>query len=72
VSLAGTKDNAEDLGFIGDAYSLVDLFANWNVNERVTAGLVVENVFDRQYTVYLNGDPSPGLNAKASLSVKLY
>ncbi|MET0530458.1 MAG: TonB-dependent hemoglobin/transferrin/lactoferrin family receptor [Microvirga sp.] len=72
VSLVGTKDNAEDLGFIGDAYSLVDLFANWNVNERVTAGLVVENVFDRQYTVYLNGDPSPGLNAKASLSVKLY
>jgi hemoglobin/transferrin/lactoferrin receptor protein len=72
VSLVGTKDNAEDLGFIGDAYSLVDLFATWNVNERVTAGLVVENVFDREYIVYLNGNPSPGLNAKASLSVKLY
>jgi len=33
---------------------------------------VVENLFDRQYTEYLNGNPSPGLNAKASLSVKLY
>jgi hemoglobin/transferrin/lactoferrin receptor protein len=72
VSLVGAKDNAEDFGFVGDPYSLVDLFATWNVNERVTAGLVVENVFDREYTVYLNGNPSPGLNAKASLSVKLY
>jgi hemoglobin/transferrin/lactoferrin receptor protein len=72
VSFVGTKDDAEDFGFTGDAYSLVDLFATWNVNERVTAGLIVENIFDQQYTVYLNGNPSPGLNAKASLSVKLY
>jgi hemoglobin/transferrin/lactoferrin receptor protein len=72
VSLVGAKDNAEDFGFVGDPYAVVDLFANWKVNERMTAGLVIENLFDRQYTEYLNGNPSPGFNAKASLSVKLY
>jgi hemoglobin/transferrin/lactoferrin receptor protein len=72
VSLVGSKDRAEDFGFVGDSYAVVDLFATWNINERVTTGIVVENLFDRQYTEYLNGNPSPGLNAKASLSVKLY
>ncbi len=72
VSLVGGKDKAEDFGFVGDPYTLVDLFANWKFNERMMAGLVVENLFDRQYIEYLNGNPSPGFNAKASLSVKLY
>ena len=72
VTLVGGKDKAEDFGFIGDPYAVVDLFASWKVNERTTAGLVIENLFDRQYTEYLNGNPSPGFNAKASLSVKLY
>ncbi|ANY78201.1 hypothetical protein BB934_08110 [Microvirga ossetica] len=72
VSFVGGKDSAEDFGFVGDPYTVVDLFASWQVNERVTAGLVVDNLFDRQYTEYLNGDPSPGFNAKASLSVKLF
>jgi hemoglobin/transferrin/lactoferrin receptor protein len=72
VSLVGSKDRAEDFGFVGDSYAVVDLFATWNINERVTTGIVVENLFDRQYTEYLNGNPSPGLNAKASLSFKLY
>jgi hemoglobin/transferrin/lactoferrin receptor protein len=72
VSLVGAKDKAEDFGFVGDPYAVVDLFANWKVDERVTTGLVVENLFDHQYTEYLNGNPSPGFNAKASLSVKLY
>jgi hemoglobin/transferrin/lactoferrin receptor protein len=72
VSFVGRKDRAENFGFVGDPYAVVDLFATWNVNERVTTGIVVENLFDRQYTEYLNGNPSAGLNAKASLSVKLY
>jgi hemoglobin/transferrin/lactoferrin receptor protein len=72
VSLVGAKDQAEDFGFVGDRYAVVDLFANWKVNERVTTGLVIENLFDRQYTEYLNGNSSPGFNAKASLSVILY
>ncbi|QRM30306.1 TonB-dependent hemoglobin/transferrin/lactoferrin family receptor [Microvirga sp. VF16] len=72
VSLVGAKDNAEGFGFVGDPYAVIDLFANWRASERVTAGLIVENLFDRQYTEYLNGNPSPGFSAKASLSVKLY
>jgi hemoglobin/transferrin/lactoferrin receptor protein len=71
VSFVGAKKRAEDFGFVGDPYAVVDLFASWKVSERVTTGLVVENLLDRQYTEYLNGNPSTGLNAKASLSVKL-
>jgi hemoglobin/transferrin/lactoferrin receptor protein len=71
VSAFGEKKNAEDFGFIGKAYAVVDLFASWQVDERITAGIVVENLLDRQYTEYLNGNPSPGLNAKASLSIRL-
>ena len=71
VTLVGEKKNAESFGFMGDGYSVVDLFASWKINEKATAGLIVENLFDRQYTEYLNGQPSAGINAKASLSVRL-
>ena len=72
MSFVGAKDNAEDFGLPAIPHGIVDLFASWQVNERVAAGLVVDNLFDRQYTEYLNGEPSPGFNAKASLSVKLF
>ena len=36
----------------------------------MTAGLVVQNLLNRQYTQYLNAQPSPGLSAKASLSIR--
>ncbi|WP_112664305.1 TonB-dependent hemoglobin/transferrin/lactoferrin family receptor [Microvirga flavescens] len=72
VTWVAEKKNAAALGFIGEPYTLVDLFADWNVSENVKAGLVIENLFDVQYTQYLNAQPSPGLNAKAALTVKLY
>ena len=71
MTLVGEKKKAEALGFVGDGYAVVDLFASWQVNERMTAGLVVENLLDRRYTEYLNGQPSAGINAKASLSIRL-
>lgn len=72
VTWVAGKKNAAALGFIGDPYTLVDLFADWNVNDNVKAGLVVENLFNVQYTQYLNAQASPGLTAKAALTVKLY
>jgi hemoglobin/transferrin/lactoferrin receptor protein len=69
IGVAEKKD-ADAFGFIGEGYALVDVFANWKVNDDVTAGLVVQNLFDRQYTQYLNAQASPGLSAKASLSIR--
>lgn len=70
LTLVDEKENAEALGFIGDAYETFDLFAAWTISQNVTANLALNNIFDRDYTQYLNADPSPGFNAKASLTVR--
>ncbi|MBM6592617.1 TonB-dependent hemoglobin/transferrin/lactoferrin family receptor [Microvirga pudoricolor] len=70
ITAVGEKRDAEEFGFEGDAYALVDVFASYKVNDDVTAGLVVQNLFDRQYVQYLNIYPNPGMTAKASLSIR--
>ncbi|HTV71706.1 MAG TPA: hypothetical protein VMF90_24500, partial [Rhizobiaceae bacterium] len=57
-----------DLGYIGEAYALVDIFAQWKISETATADLALNNIFDRDYTQYLNGSPSPGFNARMSMT----
>lgn len=52
------------------AYGLVDFFASYRVNDRIRADFIVQNAFDKRYTQYLNLLPSPGVTAKAALSVK--
>jgi hemoglobin/transferrin/lactoferrin receptor protein len=51
-------------------YGLVDLFASYRYDENLSGDVTVQNVFDRQYTQYLNSEPSPGLTAKFGLTVK--
>ncbi|WCS24259.1 TonB-dependent hemoglobin/transferrin/lactoferrin family receptor [Methylobacterium sp. NMS14P] len=51
-------------------YSLVDLFASYTVNDRIRADFILQNAFDKRYTQYLNLLPSPGLTAKAAISIK--
>lgn len=51
-------------------YGLVDLFATYRVNDDVNADLTVKNLFNRQYTQYLDTLPNPGVVVKASLSVR--
>ncbi len=70
LTVVGKKDEDVSTGFIGEAYELVDLFAQFEINETTTANLALNNIFDREYTQYLNADPSPGFNAKASLTMK--
>lgn len=70
LTVVGKKDEDLSTGFIGEAYELVDLFAQFEINETTTANLALNNIFDREYTQYLNADPSPGFNAKASLTMK--
>ncbi len=70
LTVVGKKDDDLATGFVGEAYQLVDLFANFEVNETTSANLQLNNIFDREYTQYLNADSSPGFNAKASLTIK--
>ncbi|SOC48439.1 hemoglobin/transferrin/lactoferrin receptor protein [Rhizobium subbaraonis] len=70
LTIVGKKDDAAATGFVGEAYQLVDLFAQFEISETTTANLALNNIFDRQYTQYLNADPSPGFNAKALLTMK--
>lgn len=70
LTVVGAKDDGMATGFVGEAYELVDLFASWNINERTSADLALNNIFDRDYTQYLDADPSPGFNANLSLTIK--
>lgn len=71
ITAAAGKSGASDLGLVGDPYELVDLFATWKLSETATAAVYLGNIFDVRYTVYPNGRPSPGFNAKFSLTVKI-
>ncbi|CAH1659138.1 TonB-dependent hemin, ferrichrome receptor [Hyphomicrobiales bacterium] len=51
-------------------YGLVDLFASYQYNEDIRGDVVIQNLFDRQYTQYLNTEASPGLTAKFALTVR--
>jgi hemoglobin/transferrin/lactoferrin receptor protein len=51
-------------------YGLVDLFASYQYNDDIRGDLVIQNLFDRRYTQYLNSEPSPGLTAKFALTVR--
>lgn len=70
ITAVAAKEGAEQLGLVGDAYQVVDLFAAWRLSEDASANLVLSNIFDRRYTQYPNGSPSPGFNAKVSLSTR--
>ncbi|GJD40169.1 TonB-dependent hemoglobin/transferrin/lactoferrin family receptor [Methylobacterium bullatum] len=52
------------------AYGLVDFFASYRVNDRIRADFTLQNAFDKRYTQYLNLLQSPGLTAKAAISIK--
>lgn len=69
LTVVGAKKDDTSTGFIGESYQTVDLFGSYRVNEKVTASVALNNIFDCDYTQYLNADPSPGFNAKASLTV---
>ena len=47
-----------------------DLFASYRVNDRIQADFILQNIFDKRYTQYLNALPNPGLVAKAAISIK--
>ena len=52
------------------AQNYIDLTMTAKIGDHYSFRLGVNNIFDREYTQYLNADPSPGFNAKASLTMK--
>lgn len=68
--------NATSSGFITQTkwspYTLVDVFADYKINENYTASLRVENLFDRFYVdpLSLVSQPGPGRTFYASITAK--
>lgn len=50
-------------------YETLDLFATYRISDRVLANVAVNNLFDRDYTQFLNTNPSPGRNVAAALTI---
>jgi len=71
VTLVGGKDDAEDFDYSGDPYQLLDLFLDWNIDDETELNFSINNVFDREYTQYLDLEPSPGLSARLALTKRI-
>lgn len=52
------------------AYTLVDLFAQYAWSDSVVLNLNIDNVFDEQYIEYRNQSASPGLNARIGATMR--
>jgi hemoglobin/transferrin/lactoferrin receptor protein len=68
VPIAADSDGTEPLP--SAAYGLVDLFASYAYNDRVSGDLTVTNLFNKQYTQFLDIEPNPGITVKAGLTIK--
>jgi hemoglobin/transferrin/lactoferrin receptor protein len=53
-----------------EAYTLVDLFAQYVLNDHAVLNLNIDNVFDVDYRQYLDQNTSPGLNARIGLTLR--
>jgi hemoglobin/transferrin/lactoferrin receptor protein len=53
-----------------EAYTLVDFFAQYVINDHATLNLNIDNVFNVQYRQYLDQNASPGLNARIGLTMR--
>ncbi len=54
-----------------DAYTTVDLFAQYVVSEQATLNLNIDNLFDETYRQYLDLTNSPGFSARVGLTMRL-
>jgi hemoglobin/transferrin/lactoferrin receptor protein len=54
-----------------EAYTLVDLFAQYEVNDNAIVNLNIDNVFDENYRQHLDQYNSPGFGARVGLTMRL-
>lgn len=52
-------------------FTLFDLFASYAYSEDLRFDARIDNLFDKYYINYLDLDPSPGISAKLSVTMKL-
>ena len=52
------------------SYSLVDLFATYEVNENFSTALTLNNIFDEDYRIHRHEEKEPGFSAKLSATVR--
>lgn len=69
-TVAGDSESEATVPLPTAGYGLVDLFASYAYNDRVTANLTVTNLFNKEYTQFLSIEPNPGLTVKAGLTIK--
>ncbi|MEW5424448.1 TonB-dependent hemoglobin/transferrin/lactoferrin family receptor [Amorphus sp. 3PC139-8] len=67
--VAAQDDVSPDLQ--SDAYAVLDLFASYEVDDRLSVGLNIDNVFDTYYEPFLDAEAAPGFNAKLTLDLRL-
>ncbi len=65
------QDDVTDPDLASEAYNLVNLFASYEPRENLILGLNVDNVFNEQYTPFLDSDPAPGTSVKFTLRTRL-
>lgn len=53
-----------------EAYTLVDLFAQYTINDNAVLNLNIDNVFDVDYRQYLDQNTSPGLDARIGMTLR--
>jgi hemoglobin/transferrin/lactoferrin receptor protein len=53
-----------------DGYSIVDLFAQYEVNEWTMVNLNIDNLFDHNYRQFLDQSNSPGFSARIGLTMR--
>lgn len=56
---------------VTDNYTVVDLFAQYALNEAMTVNFNIDNLFDQNYRSFLDQSNSPGLNARVGLTMRL-
>lgn len=54
-----------------DSYTIVDLFAQYQITDNALINFNVDNVFDTEYRQYLDLLNDPGLNARVGLTMRL-
>ena len=74
--IVGTQDRfVENLDVAAhhhaEAYTLLDLFAQYEVNDQATLNLNIDNVFDETYRQHLDNVNSPGFSARVGLTMRL-
>jgi hemoglobin/transferrin/lactoferrin receptor protein len=71
ISMVAGKDGSPSGWPESPGYATVDLFASYQVTERISANLNLDNILNRQYTQYLDLSASPGFNARLAVGIKL-